>query len=78
MKKVTLTQYVQVSRTVILEVEDDCSEKEAAEALDEMPLGFWPEDMDMPDNATIVSNWDYVSDMGIENADGEVVLNNEA
>lgn len=77
MKKITLTQYVQVCRTVTLEVEDDCSEKEAAETLDEMPMGFWPSDTEMPDNATIISNWDYVSDMGIENADGEVVLNNE-
>lgn len=76
MKKITLTQYVQVSRTVTLEVEDDCSEKEAAEALDGMPLCFWPSE-EMPDNATIVSSWDYVSEMGIENADGEVVLNNE-
>ena len=77
MKKITLTQYVQVCRTVTLEVEDDCSGKEAAEALDEMPMEFWPSDTEMPDNATIVSNWDYVSDMGFENADGEVVLNNE-
>lgn len=75
MKTITLNQYVQVCRTVALDVPDDCSEKEAAEALDDMPLCFDANDAlsKMPANASVVSDWDYVSDMGIENLDGEVV-----
>ena len=80
MKEITLKQYAQVCRTVALDVPDDCTEQEAAQMLDRMPMCLDPNDAlsKMPANATVVSEWDYVSDMGIENLDGEVVLSNEA
>ena len=77
MKVITLKQYAQVSRTIALDVPDNCTELEAAQMLDKMPMCINPNDaLKMPGNVTIVSEWDYVSDMGIENDAGEVVLNN--
>lgn len=77
MKKITLKQYIQVCRTVEIEVPDDYDEHDAATDLDNMPLMLDPNDaMKMPDNATVTSNWDYISDMGIENTDGVTVLSN--
>lgn len=79
MKTITLRQYVQIGRTVTLAVDDDCDPKTAAAELDQMPLCIRPNDMQMPDHATVDIDWDYVSDMGIEDFDsGEAVLNNEA
>lgn len=78
MKSIKLKQYIQVVRTVTLTVDDDCDEKEAAEQLDSESLCLHPCDPPMSDNAVVISDWAYVSDMGIENLNGEVVLNNEA
>jgi hypothetical protein len=76
MKKIRLKQYIEVVRTVELEVPDNCIEVEAARMLDDMPLGL-TNPYGMPVNAFVVSNWDYVSDRGIENMDGEVILHEE-
>lgn len=77
MKKITLTQYVQVRRTVILEVEDGCGERDTASALSQMQNGFFYS-APMPSNAKIVSDWSAdMSAKEIRNAAGEVVLSYE-
>lgn len=77
MKKIILKQYIQVCRTVEVEVDDDYDEKDAAMELDEMPLCLdKSQGAVMPDNAVVKSDWDYISDMGIENQNGETVYEN--
>ena len=78
MKEIVLKQYIQVVRTVKMTVEDDCDAHDAAMELDNMPLCLDPNDAlsKMPENAVVTSSWDYVSDLGIEDENGEVVLNN--
>ena len=77
MKEIVLKQYIQVVRTVKMTVEDDCDAKDAAIELDNMPLCLDPNDAlsQMPENV-IASSWDYISDLGIEDENGEVVLDN--
>jgi hypothetical protein len=76
MKRIRLKQYIEAVRTVELEVPDDCTEVEAAKMLDDMPICL-TNPYGMPNNVFVVSNWDYVSDRGIENMDGEVILHEE-
>ena len=73
MKEITLVQYIEARRTVVMRVEDNVTEEEAAKQLNEMPLRA----EDLPDSVTVKYDWTYISDRDIENANGEVVLTGE-
>jgi hypothetical protein len=76
MKRIRLKQYIEAVRTVEIEVADGCSEIDAAKMLDNMPIGL-TNPYGMPANAFVVSHWDYVSDRGIEDMDGNVIMHEE-
>ena len=73
MKEITLIQYIEVRRTVIMRVEDDVTEVEAAERLKEMPLRA----EELPDDVDVKYDWTYISDRDIENTNGEVIFSDE-
>lgn len=73
MKEITLVQYIEARRTVVMRVEDNVTEEEAAKQLNEMPLRT----EDLPKNVAVKYDWTYISDRDIENANGEVVLPGE-
>lgn len=73
MKEITLVQYIEARRTVIMRVEDDVTEVEAAERLHEMPLRA----EELPDDVDVKYDWTYISDRDIENTNGEVILPGE-
>ena len=73
MKEITLVQYVEARRTVVIRVEDNVTEEEAAKQLNEMPLRT----EDLPDSVAVKYDWTYISDRDIENTNGEVVLPGE-
>lgn len=73
MKEITLVQYIEARRTVIMRVEDDVTEVEAAERLNEMPLRA----EELPDDVDVKYDWTYISDKDIENTKGEVILSGE-
>lgn len=75
MKEITLKQYIEVVRTVKLTVEDNCTEEEAAMELSLKSLCLDPNDPPIEDDVTIISDWSYVSETGIENENGESVVN---
>ena len=73
MKEIALVQYIEARRTVVMRVEDNVTEEEAAKQLNEMPLRT----EDLPESVAVKYDWTYISDRDIENANGEVVLPGE-
>lgn len=76
MKEFRLKQYIEVFRTVSVMVEDNETEIDAAKKLNEMPICLRCNET-MPGNATVLYDWNYVSDGGIEDLYGETILNAE-
>ncbi len=60
MAKIIVKQYVQIGRTVELDVPENTSVQEAMTMLDNMPLAL--SGSGMPDNATVLHDWAYLED----------------
>lgn len=73
MKEILLKQYIEVRRVVAVRVEDDCDEVDAAKMLDETEL----DNKKLPENMRLEDDWCYISDTGIEDKDGKIVLHTE-
>ena len=76
MKEIRLKQYIEITRTVAVFVEENETELDAAKKLNGMPLCL-DDDSEMPMNAAVVKEWGFISDRGIENSDGETILSGE-
>ena len=58
MKEIVVKQYIQVVRSVAIQVEEDDDVEFAAEVLDGMPLSADA----LPKSARLVSDWSYIQD----------------
>lgn len=70
MAKIIVRQYVQIRRTVEIDVPDNATVHDAVKMLDNMPLAL--DGSEMPDNVTVLCDWDYLEDSAqYEDEDGE-------
>ena len=57
MKEIIVKQYIEVVRTLAIQVEDDADIGDAVSVADSLPLSA----ENVPDGIRVISNWDYVS-----------------